>query len=106
MKVTLPYTVDIDDVPAEIKKMIRKLEPTIKNVSDNLSSDKLYELTNSKNVNGALELLAETRKEMIDVDRRLNDINNILIVYQKGLLFLHEQKQIIGVGGEGNKVDE
>lgn len=82
MKVKLSYTVDLDDVPNEVK--------TILNIKTNLEysnlMDGVYEALNQKNYFIAIEKIESLRQKLNSVDIVLNDCQSILTGYTKAIV--------------------
>lgn len=79
MKVKLQYTVELDNIPREISKIM----PDQKEVSYVLGQlSEIRSLSYSKPLS-ALESIEDTRRALFDIDQRLEDIHAILSGYIK-----------------------
>ena len=92
MKVTIQYSVDLEDIPNKVRDFLMTsaqksqsieagIRYTISLMEDNMSIDE------------QLKRIDEVRKEMADIDLTLMDCSEILHGYQKALVQLREPKQ-------------
>lgn len=79
MKVSLSYTVELDDVPEEV---IRLLSDT-PNLNIEHTKRCMIELIRKKNTILAIEDIESLRKQLAILDRRLVDCQSILTGYTK-----------------------
>jgi len=79
MKVSLSYTVELDDVPEEV---IRLLSDT-PNLNIEHTKRCMIELIRKKNTILAIEDIENLRKQLAILDRRLVDCQSILTGYTK-----------------------
>ena len=79
MKVSISYTVDFEDVPEEIMKMVHKARDEYENL---MFSDVLSPLE-GENYGVAIDQIHEFRTKLADVDLCLNDVVAILNGYMK-----------------------
>ena len=92
MKVTIQYSVDLEDIPNKVRDFLTTsaqksqsieagIRYTISLMEDNMSIDE------------QLKRIDEVRREMADIDLTLMDCSEILHGYQKALVQLREPKQ-------------
>ena len=92
MKVTIQYSIDLEDIPNKVRDFLMTsaqksqsieagIRYTISLMEDNMSIDE------------QLKRIDEVRKEMADIDLTLMDCSEILHGYQKALVQLREPKQ-------------
>lgn len=92
MKVNLTYSVDFEELPKEIKRMMEEVAPKAELLYGFLSMGKVYESVKEKNVISAIKTIENLRQNMIDIDLRLDDVTNILIGYQETLTAIEKEK--------------
>ena len=92
MKVTIQYSVDLEDIPNKVRDFLTTsaqksqsieagIRYTISLMEDNMSIDE------------QLKRIDEVRREMADIDLTLMDCSEILHGYQKALVQLREPKR-------------
>lgn len=84
MRVAINYSVDVEKIPKEIYKLCREAFVIVENLPD-VESD-WDEAFDSKAYNKAYDILNEVRTQLVEVDARFADCNNILLDYQRILL--------------------
>lgn len=77
MRVSLSYSVDIDNVPEEIIRLIQSSQ----NFNVEQNKQRLIELIRKKNTLLAIEDIQTMRKQMSELDRRLDECSSILRGY-------------------------
>lgn len=77
MRVSLSYSVDIDNVPEEVIRLIQSSQ----NFNVEQSKQRLTELIRKKNTLLAIEDIEVLRKQMSELDRRLDECSSILRGY-------------------------
>ena len=92
MKVTIQYSVDLEDIPNKVRDFLT----TSAQKSQNIEAGIRYTISlmeDNMSIDEQLKRIDEVRKEMADIDLTLMDCSEILHGYQKALVQLREPKQ-------------
>jgi hypothetical protein len=93
MNVGISYTVDFDELPLEVKKLLVETRVLVENgVLDAFESAE--NSLEDENYFRALKGIENTRKKLFKADLRLQDCHAILTEYQKMLLIREEQSGV------------
>ena len=79
MKVSISYTVDMDEVPMEVDKFLTQCHE----LTNNLSFDKIYNHMEDEHFDKVITEISFLRKKLSDIDYRLEDSLSILSGYQR-----------------------
>ena len=83
-RVNIQYSIDLEDIPKETKKMIEYSFMRLSELNDlcsKMNSD-IDEKIDSENFYGVLSFIHEIRKSIADVDYRLGDCTKLVTAYQ------------------------
>ena len=92
MKVTIQYSVDLEDIPNKVRDFLM----TSAQKSQNIEAGIRYTISlmeDNMSIDEQLKRIDEVRREMADIDLTLMDCSEILHGYQKALVQLREPKQ-------------
>ena len=92
MKVTIQYSIDLEDIPNKVRDFLM----TSAQKSQNIEAGIRYTISlmeDNMSIDEQLKRIDEVRKEMADIDLTLMDCSEILHGYQKALVQLREPKQ-------------
>ena len=92
MKVTIQYSVDLEDIPNKVRDFLM----TSAQKSQSIEAGIRYTISlmeDSMSIDEQLKRIDEVRREMADIDLTLMDCSEILHGYQKALVQLREPKQ-------------
>tara|TARA_Y100000816_G_C25850259_1_gene444177 strand:+ start:171 stop:500 length:330 start_codon:yes stop_codon:yes gene_type:complete len=92
MKVTIQYSVDLEDIPNKVRELLM----TSAQKSQNIEAGIRYTISlmeDNMSIDEQLKRIDEVRREMADIDLTLMDCSEILHGYQKALVQLREPKQ-------------
>ena len=92
MKVTIQYSVDLEDIPNKVRDFLT----TSAQKSQNIEAGIRYTISlmeDNMSIDEQLKRIDEVRKEKADIDLTLMDCSEILHGYQKALVQLREPKQ-------------
>ena len=79
MQAKISYTVDIENIPDEVNKLIQTVFPMLELVTDT-------DITISKDtIVKSIEQIDEIRKKLLQVDTRLQDCYSILVGYNRAI---------------------
>ena len=96
MKVTIQYSVDLEDIPNKVRELLM----TSAQKSQNIEAGIRYTISlmeDNMSIDEQLKRIDEVRREMADIDLTLMDCSEILHGYQKALVQLREPKQQMGM---------
>lgn len=91
-RVTLNYTVDVEEVPLEISRLINNVTELLENVTSSLKGASDKSLVNEGGIK-ALEDLDNARQLLVNVDYRLADAHKLLAQFLIAVGTLEIQKQ-------------
>jgi hypothetical protein len=84
MKVSISYTVNFDDVPEEVNKLVHRAENILHtHGGGKLNFDELRDAVSKSDFDTAFEQMHEIRTRLADIDTCLSDCNHILEGYLK-----------------------
>ena len=89
MKVTIQYSVDLEDIPNKVRDFLT----TSAQKSQNIEAGIRYTISlmdDNMSIDEQLKRIDEVRREMADIDLTLMDCSEILHGYQKALVQLRE----------------
>jgi len=92
MKVTIQYSVDLEDIPNKVRDFLM----TSAQKSQSIEAGIRYTISlmeDSMSIDEQLKRIDEVRREMADIDLTLMDCSEILHGYQKALVQLREPKR-------------
>ena len=92
MKVTIQYSIDLEDIPNKVRDFLM----TSAQKSQSIEAGIRYTISlmeGNMSIDEQLKRIDEVRKEMADIDLTLMDCSEILHGYQKALVQLREPKQ-------------
>ena len=92
MKVTIQYSVDLEDIPNKVRDFLT----TSAQKSQNIEAGIRYTISlmeDNMSIDEQLKRIDEVRKEMADIDLTLMDCSEILHGYQKTFVQLREPKR-------------
>ena len=90
MKVKISYSVDIDDIPDSVIKILREATEDIEGVSKKFQ-DVIKKADSTREYLKILDDLDKIRKEMYQVDSKLEDCYDIVGGYQRVRIQQHTQ---------------
>ena len=92
MKVTIQYSIDLEDIPNKVRDFLM----TSAQKSQSIEAGIRYTISlmeGNMSIDEQLKRIDEVRKEMADIDLTLMDCSEILHGYQKALVQLREPKR-------------
>ena len=93
MRVKISYTIDIDETPEEVAKLLNNTNEKLNNISNDIL-DASGILRKEKNCMSSYEKITEARAKLFKIDAALNDANTILLGYQQTLLAQETQNLV------------
>ncbi len=89
MKVTIQYSVDLEEVPNKVRDFLMQAAQKSQTIEAGIKYT--ISLMNDKmSIEEQLSRIDEVRKQMADIDHTLHDCSDILHGYQKALVQLRE----------------
>tara|TARA_Y100000310_G_C20627790_1_gene786924 strand:+ start:779 stop:1057 length:279 start_codon:yes stop_codon:yes gene_type:complete len=80
MRAQISYSIDVKDIPAEVKKLLLELK---ENNSIKNSFAKTFEALANNDETHAIKIIDALRQELTKIDARLLDCSNILAGYHE-----------------------
>ena len=90
MRVNISYSVDLENIPSEVEKLLSEAEQIIENDVLSPLLDAKEEVTITKNYSESIEKIDEARASLIKTVARLEDCSNILLGFSE---VLNEQRR-------------
>ena len=90
MRVNISYSVDLENVPSEVEKLLSEAEQIIENDVLSLIEEAKEEVTITKNYPESLEKIDDVRVSLIKAVARLEDCSNILLGFSE---VMNEQRK-------------
>ena len=91
MRVNISYSVDLDNIPDEVEKLLSEAENIIENDVLSLLGDAKEEITITKNYSETVEKIDDARVSLIKTVARLEDCSNILLAFSE---VLNDQRKV------------
>lgn len=88
MRVKISYSIDLEEVPTEIAKMLRSCTKEVNSVARGIDAA-LQALEEGNDTLKIVDGISRVREEMYRVDSNLQDVMSILTGYQQTLLDTH-----------------
>ena len=88
MRVNISYSVDLDNIPDEVEKLLSEAENIIENDVLSLLGDAKEEITITKNYSETVEKIDDARVSLIKTVARLEDCSNILLGFSEVLIYI------------------
>ena len=110
MTVKISYTIDIDETPEEVAKLLKDTNEKLRNISnDILNASTVLEVEG--NCMRSYEKISEARTKFSKIDAALLDATTILIGYQQALIAqetqnIVQQSEQVPTAEEGEKAAE
>ena len=90
MRVSISYTLDFEKIPNEVTKFIQELRKKQHKIQ--FLYDEAVECLEEKDTTTALQKIESLRKELVEVDSKLQDSAGILEGYHKALVEIAAQQ--------------
>ena len=87
MRVNVTYSIKLEEVSKLVSKILHETETQLKDLTTE-HPEIIYSVVEDQNEKKAVELIKKFRQDLLDLEHRLGDCENILIGYQQTLLQL------------------
>ena len=89
MKVTIQYSIDLEEIPNKVKEFMLNTAQKSQNIEAGIRYT-ISLMDDNMSIDEQLKRIDEVRREMADIDLTLMDCSEILHGYQKALVQLRE----------------
>ena len=82
MKAKISYTINLEEIPKEVTRLMSRLHPRLMKLSHDLTA---ISEVNDANIAGRIESIDNLRRSMAEIDLRLEDCYSILTGYHQAV---------------------